>query len=325
MSSILIAGGAGYIGSHMVLNLLASGKQVIVLDDLSSGHQEHLPEDVVFVHGAIDDKALLSKIFTEYSIEAVMHFAAFIQVGESVVDPKKYYQNNVVATLSLLNSMLKHDVKHFVFSSTAAIFGEPQHVPIDTAHPKQPVNPYGRSKLIVEKILQDYDQAYGLKSVCLRYFNACGSDPELRTGECHDPETHLIPLILQVANNRRSAIKLFGEDYDTPDGSCVRDYIHVNDLCSAHALGLGKMMQTQQSKAYNLGNGVGHSVKEVIQAVRNVTGHAIPVELAERRAGDPAQLVADSNLIKQELGWQPQYEKLEDIIEHAWEWEKKCN
>jgi UDP-glucose 4-epimerase len=322
--TVLIVGGAGYIGSHMVWQLHDQGKKVVVLDDLSSGHTQSLPSKVPFVQGSMQDRVLLDRVFSDYDIKAVMHFAAFIEVGESMIDPAKYYENNVVATLSLLNAMRANEVKYFVLSSTAAVFGEPQYTPIDVEHPKNPLNTYGHTKLMVEQILADYDRAYGLKSVCLRYFNACGADPHGRTGESHDPESHLIPLILQVANGRRDVIKIFGDDYDTPDGSCVRDYVHVNDLCSAHGLALQAMMADEQSKTYNLGNGQGFSVKQVIQAALEVTKTPIAVELAERRVGDPATLVADSSLIQKELGWEPKFANLHDIIAHAWAWEKKC-
>lgn len=323
MAATLIIGGAGYIGSHMVWHLHDADREVIVLDNFSSGHPELLPTDITCIDGDLGDRVLLDKLFTEYNIDAVMHFAAFIEVGESVVNPAKYYHNNVVNTLTLLDAMVAHKINYFVFSSTAATYGTPEYTPIDRNHPAQPINPYGRSKLMVEQILADYDTAYGLKSVCLRYFNACGADAKGRSGECHDPESHLIPIILQVASGRRKAIKIFGEDYDSPDGSCVRDYIHISDLCSAHDLALQKLMQTQQSQKYNLGNGTGFSVKQVIAAVEKVTSKTIKAEVAERRAGDPAVLVADATAAREELGWQPQYPDLEDIIKHAWAWEQK--
>jgi UDP-glucose 4-epimerase len=324
MSTILIAGGAGYIGSHMAWHLYDKSEKIIVLDNFSSGSRELLPSDITIIEGSIGDARLLEKIFSEYTISAVMHFAAFIEVGESVTNPAKYYKNNVLDTITLLDVMRKHDVNYFIFSSTAATYGEPQYTPIDLQHPNLPLNPYGRSKLMVEQILADYDTAYGLKSVCLRYFNACGADPKGRTGECHDPESHLIPIILQVANGRRAAIKIFGDDYPTPDGTCVRDYIHIVDLCSAHDLALRKLMQSNDSKRYNLGNGQGFSVKQVIDTVADVTGKSIKVESAARRAGDPAILVADASAAINELGWQPQYPNLRDIIKHAWAWEQQC-
>jgi len=246
-------------------------------------------------------------------------------VGESVQQPDKYYRNNVTYTLGLLDAMRAHGVDKFIFSSTAATFGEPQYSPIDERHTQQPINPYGRTKLMVEQALADYDKAYGFKSVCLRYFNAAGADPEGQLGERHEPETHLIPLILQAASGRRSHIGVFGQDYDTPDGTCIRDYIHINDLCSAHWLALQSLMSGQSSQAYNLGNGNGFSVQEVIDAAQQVTGRNISVQHAPRRAGDPARLVADATQARQKLGWQPQYADLATIVQHAWAWEQKQN
>lgn len=325
MAAILIVGGAGYIGSHMVWHLYDQGDEVIVLDDLSSGQKKCLPTDIRFIEGSIADANVLNKIFTENDICAVMHFAAFIEVGESMVKPAKYYQNNVVATLNLLNAMVKNNINYFIFSSTAAVYGEPEYTPLDLNHPTKPVNTYGLTKLMVEQILQDYDRAYGLKSVCLRYFNACGADPQGRSGECHDPESHLIPIILQVANGRREAISIYGNDYATADGTCVRDYIHIVDLCRAHDLALKKLMAEDNSATYNLGNGQGFSVQQVIDAVEKVTGCSITRNMADRRAGDAATLVADSSVAQQALEWQPKYPNLEDIIKHAWAWEKKCH
>lgn len=323
MSAILIVGGAGYIGSHMVWQLHDAGQEVIVLDNLYSGQKQLLPSSVKFIEGSIADQQLLNNVFTTHDIQAVMHFAAFIEVGESMQDPAKYYQNNFIATVNLLNNMLNHDVKHFIFSSTAAVYGEPQYTPIDTHHPTNPVNPYGQSKLMVEKILADYDRAYGLKSISLRYFNACGADPLLRTGECHDPESHLIPIILQVASRRRKAIYIYGDDYQTPDGTCVRDYIHIMDLCDAHRLALQALLANGETAAYNLGNGQGFSVKQVIDTAKQVTQCDIPFEISQRRAGDPAVLVADATAAIEQLNWQPKYSDLNDIIQHAWAWEQK--
>lgn len=323
MAAILIAGGAGYIGSHMVWHLVDQGRDVIVLDDLSSGQKKCLPADINFIEGSIADEQLLDKVFSEHDIDAVMHFAAFIEVGESMTQPAKYYKNNVVATINLLDAMIKHDIRYFVFSSTAAVYGEPDYTPLDLQHPTKPVNTYGLTKLMVEQVLKDYDRAYGLKSVCLRYFNACGADPKGRSGECHEPESHLIPIILQVANGRREAISIYGSDYDTADGTCVRDYIHIGDLCSAHDLALTKCITENKSAMYNLGNGQGFSVQEVIDTVEKVTGCQIKRTMVERRVGDAATLVADSSVAKQVLGWQPKYPKLEDIIKHAWAWEQK--
>ncbi|MGZ9218422.1 MAG: UDP-glucose 4-epimerase GalE [Candidatus Binatia bacterium] len=319
---ILIVGGAGYIGSHMVLLLRGQSHDVMVLDDLSSGHGEAVPEDYL-VRGDIADTALLDRLFTDHRFEAVMHFASFIQVGESVEKPAKYYGNNVVNTIKLLDAMVRHGVDRFVFSSTAAIFGQPVYTPIDESHPKHPINPYGRSKWMVEQVLQDYGTAYGLRSVCLRYFNAAGADPETRIGEHHHPETHLIPLLLQVASGRRESAQVFGRDYDTPDGTCIRDYIHIVDLCAAHSLALVDLAEGGESAAYNLGNGSGFSVRQVIDAVHKVTGRTLRIADGPRRAGDPARLVADSALARRSLGWTPVYPDLLTIVAHAWNWEQK--
>jgi UDP-glucose 4-epimerase len=322
MPRVLVVGGAGYIGSHMVKMLGRQGCSVSTLDDLSSGHRDAvLCGD--FVQGSIADEVLLTQLLGQ-GFDAVMHFASFIQVGESVQHPDKYYQNNVVNTLKLLDAMRVHGVNHFIFSSTAATFGEPQYTPIDERHPQQPINPYGHTKLMVEQILADYDNAYGLKSVCLRYFNAAGADPEGQLGERHDPETHLIPLVLQAASGRRPHISVFGRDYDTPDGTCIRDYVHIHDLCQAHWLALQSLLGGAPSQAYNLGNGNGFSVQEVIDSAEQVTGRKIPVVDGSRRTGDPARLVADSRLARKKLDWQPQYSDLATIIEHAWQWEMKA-
>lgn len=321
MKQVLVVGGAGYIGSHMVWLLGQKGVDVVTLDNLSSGHRDAVKHGR-FVHGDIADRLVLDKVFSENRFDAVMHFASFIQVGESVQDPAKYYQNNVANTLNLLNAMRAHGVQRFIFSSTAAIFGEPQYSPIDERHPRQPINPYGRSKLMIEQALADYDHAYGLKSVCLRYFNAAGAHPDALLGERHDPETHLIPLVLQVASGRRREITVFGRDYDTPDGTCVRDYIHILDLAEAHWLALEYLDRGGATTAFNLGNGAGYSVEEVIRTVARVTGKQVPVVDGPRRDGDPAQLVADSSRIKSELGWVPAYADLDRIVEHAWAWEK---
>lgn len=323
--TILLIGGAGYIGSHMLLALQEKNYQVIVLDNLSTGHEKLLTDGIKFIKGSLDNKDLLNKIFTENNIDVVMHFAAFIEVGESIIHPAKYYQNNLVATLTLLDVMVAHKVNYFIFSSTAAIFGEPQYLPIDSQHPKNPINPYGKSKLMVEQVLADYDRAYGLKYASLRYFNAAGADPQTRTGELHHPETHLIPLVLQVANNRRTAIQIYGDDYDTEDGTCIRDYIHVVDLCTAHELALVNLFNAKQSRCYNLGNGNGFSVKAIIDTAFRVTGQAIPIEYATRRPGDPAVLIADASETIEALNWQIQFPNLEDIILHAWQWELQCH
>lgn len=318
---VLVVGGAGYIGSHMVKLLGQHGCGVTTLDDLSAGHRDAV-QTGGFVHGSCGDRHILDSLLAR-GFDAVMHFASFIQVGESVQHPDKYYQNNVVSTLALLDAMRTHGVNKFIFSSTAATFGEPQYTPIDERHPQQPINPYGRTKLMVEQVLADYDRAYGFKSVCLRYFNAAGADPEGQLGERHDPETHLIPLVLQAASGRRPSISVFGRDYDTPDGTCIRDYIHIQDLCSAHWLALQSLMNGADSQAYNLGNGNGFSVQEVIDTACRVTGRAIKVVDGPRRAGDPARLVADSRLAREKLRWQPKYSDLSTIIEHAWKWETR--
>lgn len=319
MLRILVIGGAGYIGSHMVKRLGQLGCQVTTLDDLSSGHRDAVLNGE-FVLGSIADEALLNRLLRR-GFDAVMHFASFIQVAESVQQPAKYYHNNVVNTLKLLDAMRVHGVQRFIFSSTAATFGEPEYTPIDERHSQKPINPYGRSKRMIEEVLADYDTAYGMKSVCLRYFNAAGADPEGKLGERHEPETHLIPLVLQAASGRRPHISLFGRDYDTPDGTCIRDYVHIADLCEAHWLALQSLMNGAGSQAYNLGNGNGFSVQEVIDTAEQVTGRKIPVVNATRREGDPARLVADSTLARKQLGWMPQYGQLRTIIEHAWKWE----
>jgi len=319
---VLVVGGAGYIGSHMVKMLSLAGHSVVTLDNLSNGYEDAVKYGE-FVKGDIADAELLNHLFSKTTFDGVMHFASYIQVGESVEKPSMYYKNNVTNTQVLLDAMVEHGIKNFIFSSTAATFGEPEYIPIDEAHPQKPINPYGHSKLMVEQILADFDHAYGLKSVSLRYFNAAGADADGELGERHIPETHLVPLVLQAASGRRENIAIFGTDYDTPDGTCVRDYIHINDLCSAHLLGLEYLVAGGESKAYNMGNGQGYSIKEVIDVAKKVTGNDFEVKLAERRDGDPAKLVADSSLLQKELGWSPQYNDLETIIRHAWEWEQK--
>lgn len=322
MKKILVVGGAGYIGSHMVKMLGQKDCSVTTLDDLSSGHRDSVLSGD-FIQGNVGDRTLLDSVFSR-GFDAVMHFASFIQVGESMLSPAKYYQNNLVNTLTLLDAMHAHGVERFIFSSTAATFGEPEYSPIDERHPQQPINPYGRTKLMVEQVLADYEKAYGLRSVCLRYFNAAGADPAGQLGERHEPETHLIPLVMQVASGRRPHIGVFGRDYDTPDGTCIRDYIHIYDLCSAHWLALESLLNGAGSQAYNLGNGQGFSVQEVIDTVHKVTGRPIAVVNEPRRAGDPARLVADSRLVREKLGWQPRYTDLTTIVDHAWRWEARC-
>ena len=321
MKNILIIGGAGYIGSHTVNLLKKSGYTPIIYDNLSKGYRE-VPDilGVKFIEGDLGDRAKLKEVFEEGKIEAVMHFAAFIEVGESVQKPSEYYDNNVVRVLRLLDQMVESNVKYFIFSSTAATFGEPVKDKIDEAHEQLPINPYGQTKLMVEKILADYDKAYGLKSVILRYFNACGSDEDGIIGESHTPETHLIPLILQAASGKRESIKIFGDDYNTKDGTCVRDFVHVYDLAKAHILGMEKMFKENKSLNYNLGSGEGFTVKEIIEKVKEVTGKDFRVEIMGKREGDPAILVADSTKAKNELEWSPKY-SLEAIIKSAWKWE----
>jgi UDP-glucose 4-epimerase len=318
---VLVVGGAGYIGAHMVKLLLERGHQVTTLDDLSTGHREAILGGD-FVEVDLGDAAAVRAALAAARPDAVMHFASFIQVGESVQDPAKYYLNNVAKTLVLLDEVRKAGVRRFVFSSTAAIFGEPEYVPIDERHRARPINPYGRTKLMVEEALADFDRAYGLRSVCLRYFNAAGADPDGAIGERHDPETHLIPLVLQAASGRRPSISVFGTDYDTPDGTCIRDYIHVVDLCDAHLLAIDWMNRHDRSGAFNLGNGEGFSVHEVIATAEEVCGRPIPVVHGPRRAGDPARLVADAALARTELGWTPRYAALRTIVDHAWRWER---
>lgn len=324
---ILVLGGAGYIGSHMAKVLVNAGYQVVVLDNLSTGFKSQAKYGEL-VLADLHDSDALDRVFSQHQIAAVMHFAAASLVGESIVEPAKYYHNNLIASLNLLAAMRRHQVPHLVFSSTAAVYGEPAYTPIDEAHPKQPINPYGSSKWMVEQVLEDYASAYGVSSVRLRYFNAAGADPEGELGECHDPETHLIPIILQAASGRRASIQVFGRDYATPDGTCVRDYIHVMDLCQAHLRSLELLLaqSAPASHVFNLGIGHGFSVQQVIDAARSVVaadGCTIRVQDAPRRAGDPAVLVADSQLAQQRLNWQPEYTDLATIIAHAWHWEKQ--
>jgi UDP-glucose 4-epimerase len=320
--AVLVTGGAGYIGSHTVVELLAQGEEVIVLDNLQKGHQRAVMAET-FYQGDIRDTELLEKIFTRHDVEAVIHFAADSLVGESVYEPLKYYDNNVVTAQRLLTKMKEHGVKKIVFSSTAATYGEPKHVPIRETDPTEPTNPYGETKLAIEKMLKWCDQAYGIKYVSLRYFNVAGAHPDGLIGEDHDPETHLIPIILQVALGQRDSISIFGDDYPTEDGTCIRDYIHVMDLANAHWLALKRLRETGESGIYNLGNGTGFSVKQVIETARKVTGHPIPAHIAPRRAGDPAVLIASYDKAQTELGWVQRYDSLEEIIHTAWNWHKK--
>jgi UDP-glucose 4-epimerase len=318
---ILVVGGAGYIGSHVNKMLAAHGYTTVVLDSLVYGHREFVKWGGL-VQGDLADLEQLRSVFNQYPIKAVMHFAAFAYVGESVIDPEKYYLNNLRNTLNLLQAMNEADVKHIIFSSTCATYGNPENNPIDESHPQAPINPYGQSKFMVERILADYSRAYGLKYVALRYFNAAGADPDGGIGEAHNPETHLIPLVLDVALNRSHSIKVYGSDYDTPDGTCIRDYIHVTDLASAHLHALEYLFNGGKSDVFNLGNGNGFSVCEVIEMARSVTGKDIKVEIAARREGDPAILVGSANKAHEVLKWKPQYPELSDIITTAWRWHK---
>lgn len=316
--AILVTGGAGYIGSVAVEDLRNKGEKVVVIDNLIYGHREAIDSSIPFYEGNIGDKNLVQKILNEHEISACMHFSAFAYVGESVEKPNKYWENNVAQTVKLLDVLIENNVKKFIFSSTCATYGEPKYIPIDEKHPQNPTNPYGWSKFMVERILESYDVAYDLKFVALRYFNACGASGD--HGEDHDPETHLIPLILQTAQGIREKILIFGDDYDTPDGTAVRDYIHISDLSQAHILALEHLRNGGNSELINLGNGNGFSVKEVIETARKVTGKTITSEIAPRRAGDPSKLVGDATKAKEILGWNPQFAELEKIIESAWNW-----
>ena len=320
--TILVTGGAGYIGSHAVLALKRAGYGVVVLDNLVYGHRDLVEKvlQVELIVGDINDRALLDELFASRNIAAVMHFSAYAYVGESVTAPDKYYRNNVVGTLTLLEAMLVASVKQFVFSSTCATYGVPSIVPIPEDHPQHPINPYGFTKLMVEQILADFNVAYNFKSVCFRYFNAAGADPTGLLGEDHGPETHLIPLVLMAALGKLESVSIFGTDYPTEDGTCVRDYIHVTDLADAHVLGLEYLLQGGDTAVFNLGTGKGFSVKQVIDTAVTVTGQNIKVVESDRRPGDPPSLVGSSDKARKELGWKPQYAALEDIIAHAWQW-----
>lgn len=319
---ILVVGGCGYIGSHMVKRLLEAEHDVTVLDDLSTGFGDSLLGGRL-VEGDFGSRAVLDELFGSGGFDGVLHFASLILVGESVTDPARYYRCNVTKTLTLLEAMNDHQMRHLIFSSSAAVFGEPQYLPIDEDHPCNPVSPYGMTKYIVEVMLKDFARAYGLNSVALRYFNAAGADPNARMGERHDPETHLIPLALRAASRVRPELQLFGKDYDTPDGTCIRDYIHVDDLSNVHLLALEYLWGGGETTVFNLGNGDGFSVKQVIDEVERVTGMSVPVVYRPRRAGDPARLVADSARARAVLGWNPQYTDLRQIVSHAWQWEQR--
>lgn len=323
--SILVTGGAGYIGSHAVLALEQAGYQVVILDSLEYGHQDLVQQHLraKLVKGHTTDRALLDQLFEQHNFVAVMHFAAYIAVGESVTAPAEYYRNNVYGTLTLLQAMEAAAIKQFVFSSTCAIYGPPKTVPIPEEHPKNPISPYANSKLMVEMMLQDFQTAYGLQSVCFRYFNAAGADPAGRLGEDHSPETHLIPLVLQTALGQRDHISIYGTDYPTRDGTCIRDYIHVADLADAHVKGVQYLLDGGETAFINLGNGSGFTVQEVIETARQVTGHPIPAVECERRPGDPPSLIGSSDHARQRLGWTPQYADLETIIRHAWQWHQQ--
>lgn len=319
--TLLITGGAGYIGSHTVKHLLARNERIVVLDNLVFGHPEALPLDrVTFVQGEMADAALLDRLFTEHNIEAVLHFAAFAFVGESVTDPLKYYRNNLAAPLVLLEAMQKHGCKQFIFSSTCATYGNPQFMPMDETHPQEPVNAYGASKLMLERVLKDCGIAWGLRAVFLRYFNASGCDLEGEIGEDHTPETHLIPRILMAITGEIEAMTVFGTDYPTPDGTCIRDYIHVNDLAAAHALALSYLREGKETTAVNLGTGNGFSVKQIIDTAEQVTGRKVPINYGPRRAGDPPELICNPAKAKAVLGWEAQYKDPRSHIESAWKW-----
>lgn len=320
--TILVLGGAGYIGSHTVYALIEKGMDVVVIDNLETGHIEAVHEKARFYKGDIRDRAFVDSVLDKEKIDAVIHFAANSLVGESMVNPLKYYDNNVNGTKVLLQSMVAHGLDKIVFSSTAATYGEPEKVPILETDRTEPTNTYGETKLAMEKMFKWTDRAHGLKYVSLRYFNACGAHVSGKIGEAHSPETHLIPLILQVPLGQREYISIFGDDYDTSDGTCIRDYIHVTDLAQAHILAVDYLMKGNESNIFNLGNGVGFTVKEVIDTARKVTGHEIPARIAERRAGDPARLIASSDKARQVLLWKPEHADLEEIISTAWNWHK---
>ncbi len=319
--AILVTGGAGYIGSVVVEDLRNKGETPVVIDNLVYGHRTSIHDSVPFYEGNIGDQELLRRILSEHKIDECMHFSAYAYVGESVDDPQKYFKNNFIETLKLLEVLMEHEVKQIVFSSTCATYGEPQYTPIDELHPQKPANPYGWTKFMIERVLESYDLAYGLKFVTLRYFNACGAAGDC--GEHHDPETHIIPLVLFAAQGKIPHVSVFGDDYPTPDGTAIRDYIHVSDLSQAHLLALDHLRAGKRSEFINLGNGNGYSVNEVIETARRVTGLPIEAKMAPRRPGDPSKLVADASKAKEILGWDPQYARIETIIESAWEWHQK--
>lgn len=317
---VLITGGAGYIGSHCNRYFAAQGVETVVLDDLSSGHREAVT-DGRFVEGDFGDRELLDEVLGEEKFDAVIHFAAFIDVAESVAEPAKYYENNVVKMKTLLDAAVAHGVKHFVFSSTAAVFGEPEYVPIDESHPKKPINAYGATKLMGEQMLADYGRAYGIRSCSFRYFNAAGDSEDGVIGEAHNPEHHLIPLVLRAAISKKK-MKVFGTDYDTRDGSCIRDYVHVEDLAEAHYLGLKYIMEHEGAHTFNLGSSEGFSVLEILHEAERVTGEYVPHDIADRRPGDPAVLIASNKKAKDILGWEPKRSEVSAILHDAWNWEQ---
>lgn len=321
--AVLICGGAGYIGSHVNKQLNKEGYETVVFDNLVYGHRKAVKWGQ-FVQGDLKNFDEIERVFRKYKIDAVFHFAAYAYVGESVENPEKYYYNNVTNTLNLLHVMRKYGCNKIIFSSTCATYGEPEKVPITEDMTQNPINPYGASKLMVERIFEDYSKAYGIEFVVLRYFNAAGADPEGEIGESHTPETHLIPLVLDAASGKRQDIKVFGTDYNTPDGSCIRDYIHVYDLATAHLSALHHLEEGKESDFFNLGNALGTSVFEVVKSVKKVTGREFTVTMADRRAGDPAKLVGSSKKAQKVLGWKPIYEEIDTIVEHAWKWHEKA-
>ena len=320
--AILVLGGAGYIGSHTVYELIDSGADVVIADNLQTGYIQAVHPKARFYKGDIRDKAFLDNLFKQEKVEAVIHFAANSLVGESMVEPLKYYDNNLCGTMVLLKSMVENGIDNIVFSSTAATYGEPERIPILETDKTEPANTYGETKLSMEKMFKWVSKAHGLRYVSLRYFNACGAHVSGEIGEAHNPESHLIPIILQVPNGQREAVSVFGDDYNTKDGTCVRDYIHVTDLAQAHILAVNYLKKGNESNIFNLGNGVGFTVNEVIETARKVTGHPIPAVIAPRRAGDPATLIASSEKAKKVLGWKPEHDSLEEIIASAWKWHK---
>lgn len=332
--AILVTGGAGYVGSHCVKQLLEQGYDVVVLDNLSTGYKHfalnpaegrEMSRFARLIEGNIADRSLLVDTIQTHRISAVMHFAASCYVGESVTDPQKYYANNIEGSLQVLSAMRECGINQFIFSSSCAVYGVPETLPLTEDHPLKPISPYGFTKRVVEEMLQDFSRAYGFKYVSFRYFNAAGADSNGTLGECHEPETHLIPLSLQVAARRRSEIGIYGTDYETPDGTCIRDYVHVNDIAQAHLLGLRYLESGGASQVFNLGSETGYSVREIISACERVTGVTIPVVKASRRIGDPSHLVASAHKVREMLGWQPLRSSLDEMIQSAWQWEQRCS